>query len=135
MKKIFTSLGFVLFYYSVLIAQKSDSIIVSNAVLHYTIQGEGQPILLLSGGPGISSDQLSDISERLSRNYQCILFDQRGTGKSHTSPMDSTTINLNQAMTDINSLLQRQNIKRVTIIGHSWGAVLAMSYAITIQVT
>jgi proline iminopeptidase len=43
--------------------------------------------------------------------------------------MDSSTINLNQAIKDITLLLERQNIKKITIIGHSWGAMLAMSYA------
>ncbi len=111
-------------------AQENDSIIVSNAVLHYSVQGQGEPILLLSGGPGISSEQLSDISKHLSTTYRCILFDQRGTGRSHTSPLDSTTISLHQAMEDITLLLRRLDAGRITIIGHSWGAMLAMSYAI-----
>jgi proline-specific peptidase len=122
-------LALILLYHWVLIAQSHDSIIVSNAVLHYWIQGKGQPVLLLSGGPGIASAQLSGLSESLSKNYKCVLFDQRGTGNSHTSPMDSSTINLNQALEDINLLLERINIKKVSIIGHSWGAMLAMSYA------
>ena len=119
-----------MFCHCSLIAQRDDSIVVSDAVLHYSVQGEGQPILLLSGGPGISSNQLLELSQRLSENYKCILFDQRATGRSHTFPMDSTTINLNQSIKDINLLLQRENIKKITIIGHSWGAMLAMSYAI-----
>ena len=120
----------ILFSCSSLIAQKEDSIRTSNAVLHYSVQGTGDPILLLSGGPGISSNQLLELSQRLSDNYKCILFDQRATGKSHTEPMDSTTINLDQSMKDINLLLERLNIRKITIIGHSWGAMLAQSYAI-----
>ncbi len=112
-------------------AQVSDSIVVPNAVLHYSVQGEGQPVLLLSGGPGIASIQLSALSKRLSSAYRCILFDQRGTGKSHCNPMDSTNINLHQAMEDITLLLGKLGIGRVTIIGHSWGAMLAASYAIS----
>ena len=120
----------ILFYCSALLAQKNDSIVLSNAVLYYSVQGEGQPVLLLSGGPGISSNHLLKLSERLSKTYKCILFDQRGAGKSHTDPMDSTTITLNQSIEDINLLLERQKIKKITIIGHSWGAMLGMSYAI-----
>ncbi len=111
-------------------AQESDSIVVPNAVLHYSVEGRGQPVLLLSGGPGISSDQLSALSKRLSSTYRCILFDQRGTGMSHCDPLDSTTINVHQAMEDITLLLSRLGIGKVTIIGHSWGAMLATSYAI-----
>ncbi len=124
------ALGLVALYCSFGTAQENDSIIVPNAVLHYSIQGTGQPILLLSGGPGISSRQLSGLSSHLSASYRCILFDQRGTGMSHTTPMDSTTINLHQAMEDIKLLLKRLGPERVIIIGHSWGAMLGMSYAI-----
>ncbi len=111
-------------------AQEADSILVSNAVLHYSVQGQGQPILLLSGGPGISSESLSHLNQRLSARYRCILFEQRGTGRSHTAPLDSTTINLNQAMDDITQVLRRLKIEKVIIVGHSWGAMLATSYAI-----
>lgn len=131
MKKVILIITiFFLFNEQNLLAQRNDSIIVSNAVLHYYIYGEGEPILFLSGGPGHSHDGLSPISEHLSKYYRCILLDQRGTGKSHTSPMDSSTINLDQAMNDINLLIHTLKIKRITIIGHSWGAMLAISYAI-----
>lgn len=130
MKTIVMLLGIISLCSSGAAAQGQDSIIVANAVLHYSVQGQGQPILLLSGGPGNSADQFSDIVKRLSTTNRCILFEQRGTGRSHTSPMDSTTINLDQAMQDITLLLRQLGIGKVTILGHSWGAMLAMSYAI-----
>jgi proline iminopeptidase len=121
---------FSLAVFSSLKAQVSDSIPLSNASLYYEIKGEGSPILLLSGGPGLSSKQLSTLRDSLSQNYKCILFDQRGTGQSHTSPLDSTTINLKQSVRDISSLLKKLKIDRVTIVGHSWGAMLAVNFAI-----
>ncbi len=129
MKMIFALLALISLCSSAA-AQENDSIIVSNAVLHYSVEGQGPPILLLSGGPGISSEQLSDISKHLRSTRRCILFDQRGTGRSHTTPLDSTTISLHQAMEDITLLLRRIDAGKITIIGHSWGAMLAMSYAI-----
>jgi proline iminopeptidase len=124
----------ILFFFidaiSTLKAQVSDSIKLSNATLYYETTGNGSPILLLSGGPGVSPGQLSALRDSLSQQYKCILFDQRGTGKSHTSPFDSTTINLEQSLQDITTLLNRLNIKKVTIVGHSWGAMLALSYSI-----
>jgi proline iminopeptidase len=111
-------------------AQVSDSVQLSNASLYYEIKGEGSPILLLSGGPGLSSKQLSTLRDSLSQKYKCILFDQRGTGQSHTSPLDSTTINLKQSVQDISSLLKKLKLDRVTIVGHSWGAMLAVNFAI-----
>lgn len=111
-------------------AQVSDSLQLSNASLYYEIKGEGSPILLLSGGPGLSSKQLSTLRDSLSQKYKCILFDQRATGQSHTSPLDSTTINLKQSVQDISSLLKDLKLDRVTIVGHSWGAMLAVNFAI-----
>ena len=111
-------------------AQVSDSIKLSNASLYYEIKGEGLPILLLSGGPGVSSKQLAPVRDSLSSKYKCILFDQRGTGESHTSPLDSSTINLKQSVRDISTLLEKLKIGRVTIVGHSWGAMLAVNFAI-----
>lgn len=130
LKTIIILLGFASLCNSTAPAQELDSISVSNAVLHYSVQGKGQPVLLLSGGPGNSADQLSALSQRLSTTNQCILFEQRGTGRSHTSPMDSTTINLDQAMKDITLVLDHLGIRKVTILGHSWGSMLAISYAI-----
>src|SRR5215207_1214246 len=111
-------------------AQVSDSILLSNGILYYEIKGEGLPILLLSGGPGLSSNQLITLRDSLSQKYKCILFDQRGTGQSHTFPVDSTTINLSQSVQDISSLLKRLKMSSVTIVGHSWGAMLAVNFAI-----
>ena len=110
-------------------AQTTDSIKVSNATLFFTIHGKGQKILLLSGGPGLPSSSLAALDEQLSKRYSSILFDQRGTGKSYTKPFDSTTINLNQAAEDINLLRKKLGVSKIIIVGHSWGAMLALYYA------
>jgi len=111
-------------------AQVSDSIQLSNASLCYEIKGEGLPVLLLSGGPGVSSQQLVRLRDSISQKFKSILFDQRGTGQSRSFPLDSTTINLKQSVQDIATLLKELKINKVTIIGHSWGAMLAVSFAI-----
>src|SRR5215204_4670301 len=111
-------------------AQIPDSIQLSNASLYYEIKGEGLPVLLLSGGPGVSSQQLARLRDSVSLKYKSILFDQRGTGQSHTFPLDTTTINLKQSVQDIATLLKELKIDKVTIVGHSWGAMLAISFAV-----
>lgn len=110
-------------------AQIQDSIPVASGVLHYSIHGQGQPVLLLSGGPGNSAEQLSAIVQRLSATNRCILLEQRGTGKSRIHPLDSTTMNLKVAVQDISRLMNHLDISRITILGHSWGAILGMYFA------
>src|SRR5580765_4172099 len=110
-------------------AQSVDSIKLSNGVLYYSIKGEGKTILLLSGGPGTSANILDDLYESLSKKFRCVLLEQRGTGKSITYPMDSTTINISQAAEDIITLKKVLGIEKITIVGHSYGAMLAMYFA------
>jgi proline iminopeptidase len=109
-------------------AQKADSIKVKNATLYYYTYGSGEPIIILSGGPGIASHQEDDLAIELSKKYKSILFDQRGTGKSWTSPFDSTTINLENAISDIEMLRKHLKINKLILSGHSWGAILASAY-------
>ena len=89
---------------------------------------EGKPILFLHGGPG------AGIDENCRRFfdpefYRIILFDQRGCGKSkpHGELTDNTTWDL---VDDIELLRQRMNIDNWLVFGGSWGATLALVYAI-----
>ncbi len=89
---------------------------------------EGKPVLFLHGGPG------SGIDENCRRFfdpefYRIILFDQRGCGKSkpHGELTDNTTWDL---VDDIELLRQRMNIDNWLVFGGSWGATLALVYAI-----
>lgn len=128
MKKL-SIICFLICLFTDAFGQVEDSIKLENTTLYYSIYGKGKPILLLSGGPGNSANNLLEVATSLSNRYRCILFEQRGTGKSVTYPMDSTTINLEQAVADINTLKKKLRIDKLTIIGHSWGAMFAMYYA------
>ncbi|WP_128544505.1 alpha/beta fold hydrolase [Larkinella soli] len=109
--------------------QKTDSLVLNNAVLYYHTYGTGTPIVVLSGGPGISAEQESDVVDSLAKSYRVILFEQRGTGRSWTKPMDSTTINIHSAINDLDVLRKRLGVTKLNIYGHSWGGMLAAAYA------
>ena len=110
-------------------AQKVDSIKLTNGVLYYSIKGEGKTVLLLSGGPGTSANILDHLYDSLNKRFRCVLLEQRGTGNSRTYPMDSTTINIRQAAEDILIVTKTLGIEKITIVGHSYGAMLAMYFA------
>lgn len=110
---------------------KTDSLVLDNAVLYYHTYGTGTPIVVLSGGPGISAGQESDVAEELGKNYRAVLFEQRGTGRSWTKPLDNTTINLTTAIDDLDRLRKRLRVEKLTLYGHSWGGMLASAYAAT----
>lgn len=89
---------------------------------------DGQPVLVLHGGPG------GGCSPAMRRyfdpaHYRIILFDQRGCGRSrpHASIEANTTWHLVRDIEHIRTLL---NVDHWHVFGGSWGATLALIYAI-----
>src|SRR6476660_614183 len=68
-----------------------DSLRRSDVTLHYQTMGRGEPVLILSGGPGAPSTYLEPVYEDVARHARAILLDQRGTGRSVLTRIDSTT--------------------------------------------
>ncbi|MEF3045846.1 prolyl aminopeptidase [Pseudotabrizicola sp. L79] len=90
---------------------------------------DGIPVLVLHGGPG------GGCSPAMRRYfdpsvYRIVLFDQRGCGRSqpHASVENNTTWHL---VNDIEVLRQKLGIDRFIVFGGSWGATLALIYAIS----
>ncbi|GHC50342.1 prolyl aminopeptidase [Neogemmobacter tilapiae] len=90
---------------------------------------DGIPVLVLHGGPG------GGCSPTMRRFfdpavYRVVLFDQRGCGRSrpHASVEANTTPDLIRDIEVIRNLLE---IDRFILFGGSWGATLALSYALT----
>lgn len=90
--------------------------------------GQGEPIIVLHGGPGFDHIHMLPLSE-LANDYNVIFYDQRTTGNS-TGTVDSNSITINNFVQDLEGLRKKLNLGRITVIGHSWGAGLAMFYGI-----
>lgn len=90
---------------------------------------DGIPVLVLHGGPG------GGCSPAMRRYFdptvfRVILFDQRGCGRSrpHASVSDNTTWHL---VRDIETIRKTLGIEQFILFGGSWGATLALIYAIS----
>lgn len=110
-------------------SQKLDSVNYSYGYLYYHEYGSREPVIILSGGPGGSYLQQETVAAEVGKKYRSILLEQRGTGRSMPTPLDSTTINLRSAIADLHLLLQHLKLQKAIFLGHSWGSMLAMSYA------
>jgi proline iminopeptidase len=97
--------------------------------LHYKTIGTGTPLLLLSGGPGLDVEYMTPIAQELGSSYKCILLEQRGTGQSQPPTVTAENMTVKLAVEDIEVLRISLKLDRITILGHSWGGMLAMAYA------
>jgi proline iminopeptidase len=98
--------------------------------LFYHITGKGKDtIVMLHGGPGLNMGYFAPDMEPLGASFVLLFYDQRGSGKSSLIT-DSAKINLNAHIEDLEALRRYFNIQRMSIIGHSWGAMLAARYAL-----
>lgn len=96
-------------------------------VLHYREFGEGEPVLLLTGGPGFPGELLEPVARMIAKKGRAILPDPRGTGGS--MPDTDEAITLNATLGDFEALRQELGLKQWTVLGCSWGGMLALDYA------
>lgn len=110
--------------------QEVNSYIASDGeAIHYTKYGDGPIVVFLYGGPGYAVSAMKPWADSLSNEYECILFDQRGTGLSSHVKLDTSTINLKRAVQDLDDLRIHLNEDKLTLCGISWGGMLAQAYA------
>ncbi|MGX7666497.1 alpha/beta fold hydrolase [Flavobacterium pedocola] len=125
-------LSFLLFIITLTgFSQVNGTIVVSHdSKLHYKTFGKGNPVLIINGGPGMNCDGFSYVAEEISKlGYQTIIYDQRGTGLSSVKKIDPEHISLELMTQDIEKLRKSLKISKWTILGHSFGGMLAAYYA------
>ncbi len=111
-------------------SQKSQTgISQGSAPIFYKTFGTGSPLLIINGGPGMNSDGFENLAKALSKNNQTIIYDQRGTGKSVLPVLDSSTITMKLMMDDMENLRKELKIEKWSILGHSFGGMVASYYA------
>jgi proline iminopeptidase len=95
--------------------------------LAYHLRGSGEPLVCVPGGPGLDSSYLDDLGG-LSERFQLVLLDNRGTGKS-AAPDDPSTYRCDHLVDDVEALREQLGLTRLTLLGHSAGANVVVSYA------
>lgn len=100
--------------------------LADGAALWTATTGEGPPVVCCHGGPGLW-DYLGPLAALIEDRYTVIRFDQRGCGRSTgTGPFT-----IGQAIDDMDQLRAALGYDRWAVLGHSWGADLALLYAAT----
>lgn len=85
-------------------------------------------LLVLHGGPGADHAYLLPQMLALAERYDCVYYDQRGGGRSKTD--DRTPITWRTQVDDLRLVVGELRLAPLSVVGYSWGALLALLYAI-----
>jgi proline iminopeptidase len=89
--------------------------------------GQGQPVVVLHGGPGADHGYLWPSFSLLADEFRLFFYDQRGGGRSPV-PRPSG-IGWRDHVGDLDTLRRHWELERITLVGYSWGGLLALLYA------
>lgn len=92
-------------------------------------RGNGTPIVIIHGGPGMDAGSLSGDLGPLEKAHRIIYYDQRGGGRS-TLPADTKALTIDDHVRDLEALRQSLGLQKVTLLAHSFGPAIAARYAI-----
>jgi proline iminopeptidase len=113
--------------FNVAMAEERSSLITlrDGATIWTTTTGSGPPVVCCHGGPGLW-DYLGPLASLIDDASTVIRFDQRGCGRSTDTGSPFT---IDQAVDDLDQLRGALGFERWAVLGHSWGAELAIRYA------
>jgi proline iminopeptidase len=100
---------------------------VRGAALFERRVGGGPAVAVLHGGPGASFDYLLPGFDALARGRTLVYYDQRGGGRSPV-PREEP-VGWRDHVADLDALREQWGLERLTILGYSWGGLLAQLYA------
>lgn len=106
----------------------SGHVSTTGARLYYESVGRGDPVIVVHGGPGMDHVYLRPGMDALATTHRVIFYDQRGAGRTE-GEANSRTITLDLFMADISALADSLRLGRFTMVGHSFGGLVAMHYA------
>ena len=101
----------------------------------YRVVGDAEqpgksPLLCLHGGPGSGHFYLEPLEALAETGRRVILYDQLGCGNSDV-PEDLSTYTVSLYVDEVTAVRKALGLESLHILGHSWGGMLAMEYALT----
>jgi proline iminopeptidase len=101
-------------------------------LIYYEAFGKGDPLLIVHGGPGATHDYFLPYLLPLARTNRLIFIDERGSGRSQKieNVSDYTVENM---VEDVEAVRKELNLGKISLLGHSYGGVLAQAYALKYQ--
>src|SRR6478752_8508265 len=102
---------------------------LSDTTLHVEERGSGDlALVVLHGGPGLDHTEFGSYLDALGDDARLLFVDERGQGRSDR--VDPATVTLPRCAADVEELAQALGLDRYAVLGHSFGALVALQHAV-----
>src|SRR6059058_5251877 len=93
--------------------------------------GNGVPLLVLHGGPGMDHTMFWPYLDPLGEDFRLVYVDERGQGRSDR--VDPASLSLEVFARDVDLLAEALGLEHFALLGHSFGAIIATYHATELQ--
>lgn len=93
--------------------------------------GTGVPLLILHGGPGSSSCRYPATLAGIGASRPVVMYDQLGSGNSDRMTDLGRDAVLSRFVSEVAAIRSELGLKEFHLVGHSWGAAVALEYLLT----
>lgn len=107
---------------------KENYVTVERLRVRYAESGSGQAVVMIHGNAGSIEDFEFGTIETLSSNYRVIAVERPGHGK--TDRPNGKTVDVEYQARLLHQVLSCLSVAQPVLVGHSWGAALALAYAL-----
>jgi proline iminopeptidase len=104
----------------------------NGTMIYYEEFGAGKPLIIVHGGPGASHDYFLPYLVPLAKHHKLIFIDERGSGKSEKLD-DVAKYTVENMVEDVEAVRKALGLGKVSLLGHSYGGVLAQAYGLKYQ--
>ncbi len=94
-------------------------------------QGDGIPLLIIHGGPGGSSCTYPATLAGVAKARPVVMYDQLGSGHSDRMADLKRDAVLSRFVSEVAAIRAELALHKVHLVGHSWGAAVALEYLLT----
>jgi len=102
-------------------------LVLDDVDLHYQCMGEGADVVLIHGLGANLAFWFPGVFPMLARRYRVTAYDLRGHGRSGMPP---SGYDMGSMVRDLDRLLNALHVDRAHLVGHSFGARVALHYAV-----
>ena len=108
---------------------REGKVVGDGVELYFREVGHGRPIVVVHGGPDFDHEYLLPEMDRLAASFHLVYYDQRGRGRSFVGALDAP-ITMATEVADLERVRAWFGFETIAVLGHSWGGLLALEYAL-----